>query len=284
MYNFSFITHNCRVQKSGKPFLSVALPAFLCLSITAMLSGCASTEETDLLKRSLISNQSEFVQFKQETEAKLSKLTKEQEALSKQVLSMHTSVENRDDKIKNIMGKLDELEHQLRTYWAETKSITATRKKPADSQFPQQIPDSQKTKATDDKPVITQTTDGKYEDAYKDAFETYQKGQYDEAIKRFSAFLESHGNTPLASNAYYWIGESHMNQKNYEKAILYFQEVIDKHPKSEKAPRALLTQAEAFRLTNDKKSSITILKRVIELYPKTEEARLAERRLRSSGL
>ena len=119
---------------------------------------------------------------------------------------------------------------------------------------------------------------------YKDAFEAFQKDQYDEAIKRFSVFIESYGATPLVSNAYYWIGESYMNLKNYDKAILYFQETIDKYPKSEKAPRALLSQAEAFRLTNDKKSSITILKRVIELYPKTEEAIIAERRLRNSSL
>jgi len=173
------------------------------------------------------------------------------------------------------MGKIDELEYQLRTYWAETKNALAASKKPDDKPF------SQTTQAQ--KPS-QQAVDVKYEDMYKDAFETFQKGRYEEAIKSFSAFIESYGATPLVSNAYYLIGESYMNLKNYDKAILYFQETIDKYPKSEKAPRALLSQAEAFRLTNDKKSSITILKRVIELYPKTEEAIIAERRLRNSSL
>jgi tol-pal system protein YbgF len=239
----------------------------------ALLTGCATTDETSQLRRSIGSLQGELLQLKQETDTKLSAMSRENEATSKQVVNMYSSMESRDDKIKGLMGKIDELEYQLRTYWAETKSALSAAKKP-DSKPAGQTTQEQKPGQ--------QAVDVKYEDMYKDAFEAFQKSQYDEAIKRFSAFIELYGSTPLVSNAYYWIGESYMNLKNYDKAILYFQETIDKYPKSEKAPRALLSQAEAFRLTNDKKSSITILKRVIELYPKTEEAIIAERRLRNS--
>jgi tol-pal system protein YbgF len=239
----------------------------------ALLTGCATTDETSQLRRSVGSLQSELLQLKQETGTKLSAMSKENEAMSKQILNMYSSMENRDDKIKGLMGKIDELEYQLKTYWDETKSALSASKKPDDKSSSQ---------TTQGQKSGQQAVDVKYEDMYKDAFEAFQKSQYDEAIKRFSVFIESYGSTPLVSNAYYWIGESYMNLKNYDKAILYFQETIDKYPKSEKAPRALLSQAEAFRLTNDKKSSITILKRVIELYPKTEEAIIAERRLRNS--
>lgn len=243
--------------------------------LIVLLFGCATTEQTGQLQKTVVSLQGEILQLRQETDAKLYNMAKENEALSKQVVGMYASVESRDDKIKNIMGKLDELEYQLRTYWAETKSVLNIRKKPDDRPFPPQTPR--------DKPAQP-AIDGKYEDTYKDAFETFQKGQYEEASKKFSAFIESYGTTPLVSNAYYWIGECYMNLKNYDKAILNFQEIFDKYPKSEKAPRALLSQAEAFRQSNDKKSSITILKRIIELYPKTEEATIAERKLRNSSL
>jgi len=250
--------------------------AFILLAtITLFFTGCASTDETAQLRRSLGSLQSELLQLRQETDEKLSKISKENDAVSKQVVNMYALVESKDEKIKGLMGKIDELEYQLRTYWAETKNLVAASKKGDDK------PSGQNTQTQ--KPA-QQVADGKYEDVYKDAFEAFQKGRYEESIKRFSAFIESYGSTPLVSNAYYWIGESYMNLKNYDEAILYFQETIDKYPKSEKAPRALLSQAEAFRLTNDKKSSTTILKRVIELYPKTEEAIIAERRLRNIGL
>ncbi len=247
----------------------------LSAALVALLFGCATTEQTGQLQKSLVSLQSEVLQLRQETDTKLSNMAKENEVLSKQVVGMYSSVESRDEKIKNIMGKLDELEYQLRTYWSETKTMLNTRKKPDDKPF---------TQTPADKSATHPAIDGKYEDTYKDAFETFQKGQYEEAGKKFLAFIEAYGTTPLASNAYYWIGECYMNLKNYDQAILNFQEIIDKYPKSEKAPRAMLSQAEAFRQTNDKKSSITILKRVIELYPKTEEATIAERKLRNSSL
>ena len=57
-------------------------------------------------------------------------MSKENEAMSKQVVNMYSSMESRDDKIKGLMGKIDELEYQLRTYWAETKSALAASKKP----------------------------------------------------------------------------------------------------------------------------------------------------------
>lgn len=237
-----------------------------------LLAGCVTTEEATKLQGSMSSIQGDFYQFKQDTETRLSRIEKEQENLSKQVVSMYSSVDNRDEKIRTIMGKLDELDYQIKTYWAESKTMAGMKKKPDDvppvsTKGPKQV-----TKA----PI-----DAKYEETYKEAFADFQRGQYNEAVTKFTTFTETYGGTPLASNAFYWIGESYMNLKNYDKAILYFQEVIDKYPKSEKAPRALLSQAEAFRMTNDKKSSTTLLKRVIELYPKSEEAIIAERKLRN---
>jgi len=245
--------------------------AILC---AALLGGCVTTEEATKLQGNMSTLQGDFYQFRQDTDARLSRIEKEQENLGKQVVNMYSSVDTRDEKIRTIMGKLDELDYQIKTYWAETKTMAAVKRTPE-----QQLPP---ISAKDPKgPEKAPKTDARYEEAYKEAFESFQRGQYEDAVTRFTAFSETYSGTPLASNAFYWIGECYMNLKNYDKAILYFQEVIDKYPKSEKAPRALLSQAEAFRLTNDKKSSTTLLKRVIELYPKSEEAVIAERKLRN---
>jgi len=256
-------------------FRLMAFPGgLLALSVLCvLLAGCVTTEEATKLQGNMTNLQGDFYQFRQDTEARLSKIEKEQENLSKQVVTMYSSVDSRDEKIRTIMGKLDELDYQIKTYWAETKSMTAVKR------APEQLPP---ISTTDPKaPEKAPKTDARYEEAYKEAFESFQRGQYENAVTKFTAFTETYSGTPLASNAFYWIGECYMNLRNYDKAILYFQEVIDKYPKSEKAPRALLSQAEAFRLTNDKKSSTTLLKRVIELYPKSEEAVIAERKLRN---
>ncbi len=239
--------------------------------VIALAAGCTTDEQMIQMQSSLSFLQSDLYSFKQETNAKLAQLTKDNENAGKQIVGVYAAVENRDEKIKSILGKLDELEYQLRTYWSETKAMLGAQKKPDAATGPSAQPGSS-------------GIDAKYESAYKDAFDAYQKGAYDEAVIKFTKFVETYGGTPLIPNAFYWTGESYMNLKNYEKAIVSFQEVIDKYPKSEKAPRALLSQAEAFSQTKDKKSSITLLKRIIELYPKSEEAIIAERKLRSLNI
>jgi tol-pal system protein YbgF len=239
--------------------------------VIALTAGCVSDDQAVQMQSTLSFLQNDLYSFKQETNAKLAQLAKDNENVGKQVVSVYSAVESRDEKIKSILGKLDELEYQLRQYWSETKTMMGSQKKP------ETVPGS--IKEPDSRAV-----DAKYESAYKEAFDAYQKGAYDEAIIKFTKFTESYSGTPLIPNAFYWTGESYMNLKNYEKAIVSFQEIIDKYPKSEKAPRALLSQAEAFNQTKDKKSSTTLLKRIIELYPKSEEAIIAERKLRSLNI
>jgi tol-pal system protein YbgF len=251
----------------------------LCL-LSILLLGCVSSSELGDVRRDVTTVYQEFRSYKDSTDARLSKIEKDMSALSqsmrsveeltrKQFLDLSMSAESNDDKIKTILGRLDELDSQLRTYWGETKGELKELKGARKPGAPQK-----------NGPKAPQ---GNYDELYKQAFDAFQKAQYDDSIRAFSNFLQSYPDTPLVPNARYWMGEAYMNLKDQEKAIVSFQEVIDKYPNSEKAPRALLRQAEAFGDLGDKKSSTTLLKRVIELYPKSDEARIAERLLRNLG-
>lgn len=255
----------------------VAITTFQILAISFLaifsLTNCATSEETTRLARNISAADSELSRMRYENDRRFSELAKEDENIRKQLINLSSAVDDKNEKIKIIFGKLDELEYQIRTYFDELKKEINSLKKSGT--------------VSPGGPTITQrpatgvTSSKDYETAYKDAFEAFQKKSYEEAIKKFSAFVEAHPGTPLAPNGLYWIGESYMSVKNYEKAILSFQELVDKYPKSEKVPRALLAQADAFNAVKDKKSSTTVLKKVIELFPKSEEAAIAERRLRN---
>lgn len=242
------------------------------LFVLFSLTNCATSEETTRLARNISATDSELSRMRYENDRRFSELAKEDENIRKQLINLSTAIDDKNEKIKIIFGKLDELEYQIRTYFNELKNEINSLKK-SGTVSPGGPPITQRP------PSGTQNKD--YETAYKDAFEAFQKKSYEDAIKKFSAFVETHPGTPLAPNALYWIGESYMSVKNYEKAILSFQELVDKYPKSEKVPRALLAQADAFYAVKDKKSSTTVLKKVIELFPKSEEAAIAERRLRN---
>jgi tol-pal system protein YbgF len=116
-------------------------------------------------------------------------------------------------------------------------------------------------------------------DLYKDAYETYQKGDYEGARRKFEAFLKQYPNTELSDNAQFWIGETYYGKKDYEKAILEYEKAIAKYPEGDKIPSALLKQAIAFLELGDKTNGRNLLKRVMERYPQSEQADMAKKRL-----
>lgn len=250
------------------------LLTFWAVLLALGLFGCATADETMQLQRNIAATDTEFNRYRAETDRRIAELAREDLSIRRQLVNLSSSSDEKDEKIKMILGKLDELEYQMKMYFNELKNEPGGGKKtggPVISTVP---------------PAVTQQApapkmDKNYEASYKEAFEAFQKKSYDESIRKFTAFVETYPGTPLVPNALYWVGESHMNVKNYENAILAFQELVDKYPKSDKVPRALLSQAEAFSAINDKKSSTTVLKKIIELFPKTEEAAIAERRLRN---
>ncbi len=243
------------------------------LLIVLFLVGCATSSEVSQVKQDVTSVYSEQTSYRERTDSRLSRLERElrelqrmmgspDEGLRKQVIDLSLAVENNNEKMKGLAGRIEELESQLRAYWQEMKAEIRDLKKGREGLVP------------------APTGKASPETLYKNGFDAFQKGSYPEAIQIFSEYVKQNPEDSLAPNAYYWMGEAYMNLKDHEKAVVQFQEVVDKFPKSDKAARAMLRQAEAFNALGDKKSSTTLLKRVVELFPKTEEARLAERMLR----
>lgn len=118
------------------------------------------------------------------------------------------------------------------------------------------------------------------ERAYKEAYELYEKRQYQKAREKMQAFVKDYPEDKLAGNAMYWIGETYYAQKQYSDAILAYQDVLEKQPQSPKVPAAMLKQSYAFIQMGDRLAAKGILRSIIERYPKTETARLAEEKLK----
>jgi len=116
-------------------------------------------------------------------------------------------------------------------------------------------------------------------DLYRDAYETYQRGDYEGARRKFEAFLKQYPNTELSDNAQFWIGETYYARKDYEKAILEYEKAIAKYPEGDKISAALLKQALAFLELGDKTNGRNLLRRVIDRYPQSEQAEVAKKRL-----
>lgn len=116
--------------------------------------------------------------------------------------------------------------------------------------------------------------------AYDTAFGALKGGDYPKAIAGFKGFVTNYPQSPLASNAQYWLGEAYYVTHDYPNAITAFQVVTAQWPDSRKAPDALVkigfTQA-ALGRNGDAKVT---LESVLQRYPGTEAAQLATERLK----
>ncbi len=157
------------------------------------------------------------------------------------------------DRLKGLEGKMTELASKL----------TEVEKPPPTKETPAEVKG-------------TSTSVG---DLYKDAYETFQKGNLEGARRKFEAFLKQYPNTELSDNAQFWIGETYYLKKDFEKAILEYEKAIAKYPEGDKIPAALFKQALAFLELGDKTNARNLLKRVIERYPHSEQAEMAKKRL-----
>ena len=160
-----------------------------------------------------------------------------------------------DERDRNLEEKLKGIEERLKGMEGKINQIASKQS---------EIEGSLRAKETsvEGKGVSTRTGD-----LYKDAFETYQKGDFEGARRKFEAFLKQYPNTELSDNAQFWIGETYYAKKDYEKAILEYEKAIAKYPEGDKIPSALLKQAIAFLDLGDKTNGRNLLKRVIDRYP-----------------
>ncbi|MBV1885882.1 MAG: tol-pal system protein YbgF, partial [Parvibaculaceae bacterium] len=76
--------------------------------------------------------------------------------------------------------------------------------------------------------------------AYKQAFNTLQRGEYDVAEASFTQFLKSYPSDDLAGNAQYWLGESYYVRGAYKQAAQSFLKGYTTYSASPKAPDSLL--------------------------------------------
>jgi tol-pal system protein YbgF len=111
---------------------------------------------------------------------------------------------------------------------------------------------------------------------YEDAYNTFKEKKYEDARKKFEAFLKAYPQDDLSDNAQFWIAETYYWEKDYENAILSYEIVLKKYKDSQKTPSAFLKQGLSFIELGDKKTGKIILEQVRERFPDTREAELAK--------
>jgi tol-pal system protein YbgF len=127
------------------------------------------------------------------------------------------------------------------------------------------------------RPTQTSMSSDKVE--YERLLGLFGDGDLDGARQGFAVFLRDYGDSALAPNARYWLGESYYSKKDYPQAIDSYDRVELDFPRSEKVPAAILKKGYAYLAMNDRKRASLAFSQVLASYPRTPEAGKASDKL-----
>jgi tol-pal system protein YbgF len=119
---------------------------------------------------------------------------------------------------------------------------------------------------------------------YSNGLRDITSGKYDLARSEFQDYLKYYGDTDLASNAQFYLGEIAYQQKNYDQAVAEYDKVLNNYPKSFKLAPARLKKGMALIELGQKTSAVRELREVVKRYPGTEEDRRARAKLKELGV
>ncbi len=114
---------------------------------------------------------------------------------------------------------------------------------------------------------------------YEQAFNLLKKGQYEQSIAKFQAFLQVVPTGDYSDNAQYWLGEARYVLQDYQGAIIDFTRVVENFPESPKISDAYLKIGFSYQELQADDKANEVLQEVVDRYPNTTAARLALRRM-----
>lgn len=115
---------------------------------------------------------------------------------------------------------------------------------------------------------------------YDESFIGIRRGQYEDAIKGFTDYLQYCGTKDLADNARFWIGEAYYSMEKYPEAIREFRQLEIDFSTSEKRPGALYKMARSYEELNKINDAKATFQKLVENYPGTLESEQAGEKLK----
>jgi tol-pal system protein YbgF len=119
---------------------------------------------------------------------------------------------------------------------------------------------------------------------YKSGLSNYNGGQYQLAIQAFQEYLKYYGDTDLASNAQFYVGDCYYNQGSYAQAIEEYNTCLERYPRGNKQAAAQLKKGYALLMLGQKQAGIRELRSLVQRDPESREADLARQRLKKLGI
>jgi len=202
--------------------------------------------------------------------------------------TMSTQVQGLSDNLEEIKSRLGKLNQQLVDVQNTIQSLDAKISggaAPAGS-APSTTPTGASAAPLSSSPAATSPTGPapSADTLYSNGLRDITSGKYDLARSEFEDYLKYYGDTDLASNAQFYLGEIAYSQRQYSQAVTEYDKVLTNYPKSFKLAPARLKKGMALIELGQKTSGVKELREVVKRYPGTEEERRARAKLKELGV
>src|SRR5579863_3090008 len=202
--------------------------------------------------------------------------------------TMSTQVQGLSDNLEEIKSRLGKLNQQLVDVQNTIQSLDAKisgGSVPAGN-TPSTTPTGASAAPLSSSPAATGPTGPapSADTLYSNGLRDITSGKYDLARSEFEDYLKYYGDTDLASNAQFYLGEIAYSQRQYSQAVTEYDKVLTNYPKSFKLAPARLKKGMALIELGQKTSGVKELREVVKRYPGTEEERRARAKLKELGV
>jgi tol-pal system protein YbgF len=182
--------------------------------------------------------------------------------------SMTTQVQGVSDNLQELLARMGKINQQLTDAQTAIQSI--------DAKLAAAAPPTPAAGAAGGPPPSADLL-------YSNGLRDLNGKKYDLASQEFQDYLKYYGDTDLASNAQFYLGEISFAQEQYAQAMDAYTKVLDNYPKSFKLAAARLKKALALIEVGEKTMAIRELRNVVRMYPGSEEERRARAKLKELG-
>jgi len=117
---------------------------------------------------------------------------------------------------------------------------------------------------------------------YNDATALMQERKFDESISQLAIFAKKYPEHPLTPNAWYWIGEIYLVQRNADDARTAFARIVSDYSEHDKVPDSLYKLGVIAQQASDPAAAKVYFERVLKEFPNTQSAKLSKARLNSN--
>ena len=192
--------------------------------------------------------------------------------------TMSTQVQGLSDNLEEIKSRLGKLNQQLVDLQNSVQSVDAKISGAAPATGTASPTAS--TAGSPAMPAGAPSADTLYSNGLRDI----TSGKYDLARSEFQDYLKYYGDTDLASNAQFYLGEISFKQKQFADAVASYEKVLTNYPKSFKLAPARLQKGMALIELGQKNNAVREFREVVRRYPGTEEDRQARAKLKELGV